>query len=89
MLECGKNFRGSMTETCKECQVLDDENHRLNECPNWRETNLLDRDREVEFCDIFSNDPTKLMHIISHIQSVWELSFGNGSMKRNNRNQIV
>ena len=27
MLECGKNFKGTMGEICKDCHVLDDESH--------------------------------------------------------------
>ena len=33
MLECGKNMRGTIPEKCPQCDILDDENHRLNYCP--------------------------------------------------------
>ena len=32
MLQCGKNYKGTMNEICNECDILDDEDHRLNCC---------------------------------------------------------
>ena len=79
MLECGKNFRGTIPEMCRKCQVLDDENHRINDCPDWHHPNDLNR---VDFQDIYCNDTQKLQTIMKRIQSIWELSLGKGSMKR-------
>ena len=39
MLECGKNLGGTIGGTCSECNVYDDENHRLNYCKRWKEIN--------------------------------------------------
>ena len=39
MLQCGKNFKGTMQEMCNECQKIDDEDHRLNHCPKYQENN--------------------------------------------------
>ena len=36
MLECGRNYKGSMSEICNECNDLDDENHRLNFCAKFK-----------------------------------------------------
>ena len=33
MLQCGKNYGGSMQSICSDCNCLDDENHRLNFLP--------------------------------------------------------
>ena len=30
MLECGTNFKGTLPETCRYCNVTDNENHRMN-----------------------------------------------------------
>ena len=79
MLECGKNFRGSIPEICRRCQVPDDENHRLNICPNWHRPNDLN---QADFQDVYCNDSQKLQAIVKRIQSLWELSLGKGSMKR-------
>ena len=37
MLECGKNFGGTIAGSCSECNAYDDENHRLNYCKRWKE----------------------------------------------------
>ena len=30
MLECGIDYKGTMTQICRLCELTDDENHRLN-----------------------------------------------------------
>ena len=82
MLECGKNFKGSIPEMCKKCHVLDDENHRMKDCPDWHHPNDLEDLNLLDFKDIYSNDPQKLQPVIKHIQGVWELSLGKGTMKK-------
>ena len=82
MLECGKNFKGTLPEICQKCLVTDDENHRMNTCPKWKDTNFLESETKISFCNIFSNDSSILPEIIERIQKVWELSLGNGLMKR-------
>ena len=33
LLECGRNYKGTINEICDQCCTKDDENHRLNHCP--------------------------------------------------------
>ena len=41
MLDCAKNVRcGNKGTDCRECNVLDDENHRVNDCGKFKESNL-------------------------------------------------
>ena len=82
MLECGRNFKGSIPETCKTCGVLDDKNHRMNVCTNWHHPNELKDLKRIEFQDVYSNDEQTLQTVIKHIQGLWELSIGKGIMKR-------
>ena len=82
MLECGKNFKATIPETCDKCLKLDDENHRMNECLNWKHVNYVNSNSKVDFQDVYSSDPQKLSLIIDRIQGVWELSLGKGIMKR-------
>ena len=82
MLTCGVNFKGTIPEVCRECQLVDNENHRLNQCPQWQDTNFANDDTFVEFTDIFSNNVEKLSPIIQRIQKVWEVHVGNGAMKK-------
>ena len=82
MLECGKNFKATIPDTCNKCLQKDDENHRMNECLNWEHINYVKSSKKVDFQDVYSNDPQKLSVIIDQIQGVWELSLGKGTMKR-------
>ena len=68
-----------------ECQVTDNEDHRLNYCHKWQDTNFANNDVKVNFVDVFSEDRQKLSAIIHCIQKVWELQIGNGSMKKPTR----
>jgi hypothetical protein len=42
-----------MNEKCPECNVIDDEGHRMNNCARWRFTNCYDK---VNLEDIHSDD---------------------------------
>ena len=52
MLQCGKNFKGTMKEICDTCNTIDDENHRLNDCIKWRTINLYDSAEKTDFYSI-------------------------------------
>ena len=82
MLECGKNFKGSMNETCSTCNVVDNENHRLNDCLKHKNLNLLETQQKVDFNDVFSHDLNILRPMIKHIEKVWNVRTGHGSMNK-------
>ena len=80
MLECGVNYKGSLKEICKQCKILDDEDHRMNHCINYRLINLYDNKQKVDFKDIYSSDVQTLRQIIPHIERVWNTRNANGVM---------
>ena len=80
MLECGKNFKGTMNEICLNCNTRDTEEHRLNECSNYLNVNYVDHDENIPFSSIYSEDLTILKPIMKRIGTVWNLKTGNGSM---------
>ena len=80
MLECGWNYKGSIPETCAQCNQIDDENHRLNYCIRFRETNLYDTDEKVDFSEIFSTDINTLRNILPKIEGVWNMKNAHGTM---------
>ena len=82
MLECGKNFKATIPETCTRYLQVDNENHRMNECLNWKHLNYIDNNIKVDFQDVYSNDPQRLSVVVDRIRGVWELSLGKGTMKR-------
>ena len=82
MLECGKNFKGTIPEICGGCGEEDNESHRLNRCKVWKHLNLSETIDKVDFGDVYSNDTPKVLHVVKAIQRVWEMHFGNGTMKK-------
>ena len=82
MLECGKNFKGSIPEICRGCGEEDDESHRLNRCRTWKHLNFSETVVKPDFGDVSSNDINILLPVIKNIQRVLELHVGNSSMKK-------
>ena len=80
MLECGVNFKGTLPEICPTCNVVDNEQHRLNDCTRFRLTNLCDRNEKIDFQNIYHSDITVVKKMISCIEQVWNLKTGHGSM---------
>ena len=79
MLECGRNMKGTMTENCTTCNLIDDEQHRLVACekrPN------LDTHTEIQFEDIYSENIDKLNNIMNEIEKTWDTRYTNGRMKK-------
>ena len=82
MLECGANFKGTLREFCDTCKQTDDESHRLNYCPKFKELNRYDSTDKVDFANIFSNDINTLKQIIYEIERVWNVKTAHGTMKK-------
>ena len=82
MLECGKNYKGTMQELCNQCNNIDDEEHRLNYCSRFNDSNFYydNQNEKIEFNTIFSNDLNALRIIIDRISRVWNVKTGHGTM---------
>ena len=80
MLECGVNFKGSNSISCRVCKTRDDEDHRLNHCIRYKTTNYYDCVEKVNFDDVFSSDTNVLKNVITKIQRVWNTRNAHGSM---------
>ena len=80
MLECGRNYKGTINENCNVCNVHDDENHRMNYCHKFKDINLCESDCKAEFDKIYSSDTGTLNEIIPIIEKVWNTKNANGSM---------
>ena len=81
MLECGRNFKGTIPEICPDCNETDDEQHRLSKCKKWSNLNS-NHNTSIHFHDIYSEDAESLNHIVTEICSIWETRFANGRMKK-------
>ena len=80
MLECGKNFRGTMNERCITCDTIDNEEHRLNHCIKFRTINYLDDDQKVPFQSVFSDNVEEVKATLSRILKVRNVTNGRGGM---------
>ena len=79
MLECGKNFKGTLSESCSVCCCIDDEEHRLNVCPKY-DFNYRDHSVQIKFATIFSSNIDDLKLIIPRIATVWNVKTSHGSL---------
>ena len=82
MLQCAANFSaGYGGKLCINCGVIDDENHRINNCERWKEINLFDCVEKVNYDDLYSDDQCKSMCIIGKIIDMWDLGNGKNAMR--------
>ena len=80
MLECGGNFKGSLSETCQVCKMTDDEDHRLNYCNKFRQTNNADGNEKIPFENVYSTDIVTVKRIIESIEKTWNTRNAHGTM---------
>ena len=80
MLQCGKNFGGTLNNTCDTCNCLDDENHRMNFCPKWGNNSDDADDERIPFELVYSSDPLVLDNILPRIEQTWNTKNGHGTM---------
>ena len=83
MLECGANFKGTIPEMCRSCNIKDDENHRMNDCCAWQERNKFLNPIKCDFNDIYSDSCDRLKNICDEIENIWELKYSKGRMRVN------
>ena len=81
MLECGKNFKGQLPQNCSQCDVLDNENHRLNFCIKWKHLNLYHAAVKIHFESVYSDNMETMMVILKEIMKVWNVVNGRGGMR--------
>ena len=82
MLECGVNFKGTLSEICRTCKTKDDENHRMNHCVKYRAINLYDSDEKTPFELIYSRDETELSIVVKIIEKVWNTKSAHGNITK-------
>ena len=80
MLECGINYKGTLTTQCTTCDTTDNEEHRLNSCIRYENVNFYHSEDEIPFDTIYSTNIDQLKEIISRISQVWNVRTGHGSM---------
>ena len=82
MLQCAANFsHGYGGKLSGKCGTEDNENHRINFCTEWKETNLCDSDQKVEYDLIFSEIEKESMKVVRTIMNMWDLGNGRNCMR--------
>ena len=79
MLECGHNYKGTLSSECVICKCLDDEEHRMNHCKKLAEVNYHDQAGKVNFDTIYTNDVDTLKIIVERISHVWNVETAHGT----------
>ena len=84
MLDCRANFSmGYGKKTCESCGIIDDENHRINHCPIYRNINLYDCNEKLNYDLIYSDDEREVKLIARKILSMWDLGYGINTIRMN------
>ena len=82
MLFCLKNFKmGKNSDHCNLCNVVDDENHRINYCAKFKDRNLFDSPLKIDFDSIYSDDDEAVDMIIEVVNEMWDLKNGMNQMR--------
>ena len=82
MLQCAANFStGYGSKNCKTCNVVDNESHRINHCPEWNSINLCKRNETVNFNHIHSENDIESMKVVQTIIAMWDLGRNRNCMK--------
>ena len=71
-----------MKEICNLCNVIDDENHRLNNCPIYKSVNYFDTQCKVDFNEVFSTNINVLRPLVKQIGKVWNVKNAHGTMNK-------
>ena len=90
MLDCATNYKhGYRTVTCKDCMVIDNENHRINECKKYSGINNYGLTDKFDFNDVFS-ESTDVLQCAAHvINSIWDLANGKNLMRHVSREIVI
>ena len=80
MLQCGKNYKGTLSEICNLCNCTDDENHRLSHCAKWKHNNDYDEIEKTNFDLVFSSDVKILRYMVKKISKLWNTRNAHGIM---------
>ena len=82
MLDCAANFKhGYGGGICKQCNVVDDETHRINSCIKFRERNLFYSRHKYDFQSIFSDDGDCVDRTVEVVNYLWKLDNGRNEMR--------
>ena len=66
---------------CATCNLVDDEDHRINDCLRFKGQNLCMSGLNYDFGAIYSDDEETVTRTIEVIRLLWNLENGQNEMK--------
>ena len=70
-----------MKPICVSCNVRDDENHRLYECPKWQKDDS-EIPNEIKFDEVYNSDIETIRPVIARIENIWNTKSAHGTMRK-------
>ena len=84
MLKCAFNFKyGHGGHMCGTCNMVDDENHRINRCVKFKDTSLYLSPVKYDFNSIYADDEDAISRTLEVIEHIWDLDYGKNEMRSN------
>ena len=80
MLMCGTNFKGTHSSTCTSCNQIDNEHHRMNECPKWSSPSA--NNEMIDFDLIHSDSIDSIRSVMNRIADIWNTKCAHGTMRK-------
>ena len=82
MLQCAANFsNGYGSKNCGRCGVVDDESHRINQCPEWGNINLVNSGECIDFDQLYSENEDESINVAKRIITMWDLANNKNCMR--------
>ena len=82
MLQCAANFSmGYGGKNCSKCGVIDNEDHRINNCKVWSDINLFSSSQKIDFSLLYSEDEKESLVVIERILMMWDLGNNKNCMR--------
>ena len=70
--KCANNFFTKYgSKQCRQCKVIDDETHRIIDCPKWQGINMTNGHDKVDFSDIYSDKYETCHKVVERIVSLY------------------
>ena len=83
MLNCANNYKvGNSSQICTNCNEVDDENHRINDCSKYQQFNLFLSPIKYDFMSIYSKDEETISRTIEVVLSAWNLANNKNEMRK-------
>ena len=82
MLDCKNNYAMKYgSKMCLDCDTVDDETHRINDCTKYRGVDGFEGREGINFEMIYSDNMCEAITVINTILSVWDLEHGKNTIK--------